>query len=94
MKINWNVQPSGNGIFASITSLTKRGIVREDEIMLCVYQCVITKKYIQMVWIAGSRSKQSQSEHDCCISAMVNAELAAVNLIDEIAATSAIWQEA
>jgi hypothetical protein len=46
-----------------------------------------------MVWIAGSRSKQSQSEHDCCISAMVHSELAAANLIDEIAATSAIWQE-
>jgi hypothetical protein len=93
MKINWNVNPSGNGICASITSLTKRGIVREDEIMLCVYQCVVTKKYIQMVWFLGSRSKASQSEHDCCISAMVNAELAAANLIDEIAATSAVWQE-
>jgi hypothetical protein len=87
MKINWNVSASGNGIWANIP------LTNNQYAMLAVYRCVVTQKYIQMAWIEGSDSRYAKSEHECCISAMVHAEAAGTELADEIAATSAIWQE-
>ena len=87
MKINWNVSASGNGIWANIP------LPNNQYAMLAVYRCVVTQKYIQMVWIEGSDSRYSKSEHECCISAMVESEAAATELVDEQQSTSAVWQE-
>ena len=88
MKINWNVSASGNGVWATIP------LISYPNTMLTVYRCVVTQKYIQMVWIEGSDSRYAKSEHECCISAMVHAEAAATELVDELEFKSAIWQEA
>lgn len=88
MKIQWNVGSNGTGIWANIP------LTNNQYAMLAVYRCVVTQKYIQMVWIEGSDSRYAKSEHECCISAMVEAEAAGTELADEIAVNSAIWQEA
>ncbi|NBX51791.1 hypothetical protein EBT25_18090 [bacterium] len=85
--VQWNTNSSGNGIWACLN------LGNGKDAMLSVYRCIVTNNYIQMVWIEGSDSRYSKSEHACCISAMVHAEAAASNLLDEIAAKSAIWQE-
>lgn len=88
MKIQWNVSASGKGIWANIP------LPNNQYAMLSVYRCVVTQKYVQMVWIEGDREKNySKSEHECCISAMVESEAAATELVDEQQSTSAVWQE-
>lgn len=84
MKINWTINPSGNGLCAYLD---------DHNIMATVYRCVVDKVYYQMVWIAGETATYSKSSHVCCISAMAHAEAAVAELADEIAAKSAIWQE-
>lgn len=87
MKIQWNVSSNGNGVWATIP------LISHPNTMLTVYRCVVTQKYIQMVWIEGNHSRYSESKHECCISAMVEAEAAATELVDEQQSTSAVWQE-
>lgn len=87
MKISWNTNSSGNGIWAAIS------LNANSDIMLSVYRCIVTGRYIHMVWIEGHNSRHSKAEHHCCISAMVHAEASATELFDEIISKSAIWQE-
>lgn len=88
MKIQWNTNSTSvcNSLWASME------LAGSNDILLSVYRSTATGKYEHMVWICGM-AIYSKSTHDCCIAAMVHAEAAASNLIDEIAAKSAIWQE-
>lgn len=85
MKIKWNLNSIGDGVWAKLES--------NDSILMCVYRRSVANKYVQMVWIEGSNSRYSESEHNCCFSAMVHAEAAAAELADELALQSAVWQE-
>ena len=89
MKIQWNVNASKLGLWANIPTSNP-----VKDIMLSVFKTTLSGKYLQMVWVEGEKSNNySQSEHECCISAMVHAEAAATELADEMANASAVWQE-
>ena len=49
MKINWNMNSIGDGVWAKLES--------NYSILMCVYRRPVANKYVQMVWIEESNSR-------------------------------------